>query len=87
MVPIYLIVVGKEQVRLGHDRGIHALVQLRRGCSLSQVIEEVIDRTFSTASKSLGFSKVIWRCLLSVDLTSNILMPSGCNQVILLRSC
>ena len=31
MVPIYLIVVGKEQVRLGHDGGIDALVHLRTG--------------------------------------------------------
>ena len=44
MDPIYLIVEGKEHARLGHDGGIDALVHLRTGCSLSQVIEEVIGR-------------------------------------------
>ena len=44
MDPIYLIVVGKEHVRVGHDGGIDALVHLRTSHSLSQVIEEVIGR-------------------------------------------
>ena len=49
MAPNYLIVVGKEHVRVGHDGGMDTLVHLRTSCSLSQATEEVIGRQLLTA--------------------------------------